>query len=303
MSREVIGDAAPTLQAAAPAAAPVLAPRDPGPQQRPHARRRHLPALAAVTAMLVLVTGWTAYRVTSPPGDPARGVVAAVTGANAAAASTSTTQPLRRALLAITIANPGTETVRVDGYAYTSRSSGAVGLDEPTAHVSPGERVEITVDVSLDCGRAAPLLLPDLVIEESDGGRRQVPAVGAVAALMAICATGPPAGQPVTVTGTRRDGDALVVQITAPSNRRTALRTVRATGVVLEAAGLPLRVDRRGQELRLTPPAACPRAWREDGIPQYLDIEVDTVGPSIAQVRVGKPLATWVLDVVCRDVP
>jgi hypothetical protein len=299
VSREVIGDAPAGLQVA-PAPTPVLVPQA-APQRpaRAAGRRRHLPALAAATAIVVLATGWTAYRVTNPPGDPARGVVAAVTGATSAGVNSA--QPTRRALLAITIANPGTDTVTVDGYAYTTRSSAAVGLDEPRAHVSPGERVELTVDVSLDCARAAPLLLPDLVIEESDGGRREVPAVGAVATLMGICEAGPPAGQPLTVTGTRREGNALVVGIAVPSNRRTTVRAVRATGVVLDAGELPLRVDRLGQELRLTPPATCPKAWVEDGVPQYLDVEIDTEGPSISALRVGKPLAAWVLDVVCRD--
>jgi hypothetical protein len=271
------------------------------PPHPPAARSpRLLPAVAAATAMLVLVTGWTAYRLTSPPGDPARGVVAVVTGVTAAAASS--TQPNRRALLAITVANPGTDIVSVAGYAYTTRSSSAVGLDEPTAHVSPGERMELTVDVALECARAAPLLLPDLVIEESDGGRRQIAVVGAVAALTSICATGPPQGQPLTVTGARRDGTTLVVGIAAPSNRRTVVRAVRATGVVVDAGELPLRVDRRGQELRITPPASCPRPWFEDGVPQYLDVDLDTVGPAMALLEVGEPLATWVLDVVCKDV-
>ena len=297
----MIGDAAPTVQVVAPRPAPVLGP--PLPQPPPvRERSRHLPALAAAVAMLVLVSGWTAYRLTSPPGDPARGVVAAVTGATSAAVSGASTLPTRRALLAITIANPGTDTVTADGYAFTSRSSGAVGLDQPTAHVSPGERVEITVDVAVDCGRAAPLLLPDLVIEESDGGRREVPAVGAVAALMDICESGPSPGRPLTVVGTHRDGDTLVVGVAAPSNRRTVVRSIRATGVVLDAGALPLRVDRRGEELRLTPPPTCPRAWREDGIPQYLDVEIDTEGPSISRLPVGKPLTSWVLDVVCRGV-
>jgi hypothetical protein len=302
VSREVIGDAPAGLQVAAPSPAAASTPRVSAPPQEPAPRgRRFLPAVAAATAMLVLVTGWTAYRLTSPPGDPARGVVAVVTGVTAAAASTA--QPTRRALLSITIANPGTDIVSVAGYAYTSRSSSAVGLDEPNAHVSPGERVELSVDVALECARAAPLLLPDLVIEESDGGRRQIPVVGAVAALTGICAAGPPQGQPLIVTGTRRDGDTLVVRIAAPSNRHTVVRTVRAIGVVVDAGELPLRVDRVGQELRLTPPAGCPRPWRQDGVPHYLDVELDTVGPSIALLEVGKPLATWVLDVVCRDVP
>jgi hypothetical protein len=260
--------------------------------------RRRLPAAATAAALVLVVTGWTAYSATEPPGDPARGVVAAVTGATAA----STDAASRRALITITVANPGKETVTVTGYAYTTRSSAALGVDEPTAHVAPGERVELTVDVALDCARAAPLLLPDLVIEAEDGGRRQVATVGAVAALMSICTNGPDEGHPLTVLGARRDGDDLLVHLASPSNRRTDIRTVRATGQVLDVAPLPTRVDRRGTELRLKPLPTCPSAWREDGIPQNLDVELDAGGPATIVLKVGKPLATWALDVVCREV-
>jgi hypothetical protein len=74
---------------------------------------------------------------------------------------------------------------------------------------------------------------------------------------------------------------------------------VTATGVGLDAAALPLRVDRHPVSLRLRPPSECPSAWREDGIPTRLDVEVDTSGPAMVRLDVGTPLARWALDVVC----
>jgi hypothetical protein len=253
---------------------------------------RYAPALAAG---LLLTGAVVAFAAAKPPDDAARGVVAAVTGASAA----SSPDEARRVLLAIAIANPGTESVRVAGYAPTTKSSAATQFDRPTAHVGAGEMVEITVDVQLRCGSPAPPVLPRLVIAEEDGGRRSVTVVGAVAALTELCAEGPAPGHPLTVTGTRREGADLVVDVAAPSNRRTSIQGVRATGVVLDAAALPLRVDRHPTSLRLRPPPACPNAWREDGIPTRLDVEVDTSGPGSVRLVVGTPLARWALDVVC----
>jgi hypothetical protein len=305
MSREVIGDAPTTgvaessrrlvdvLDASRAALLPTpRVPREPG-DTAPDPRT---PLVAALAAVLLIVAAWAAYAVTDAPTDPARGVVAAVTGASAA----SSPEVVRRVLLSITVANPGREAVSVVGYAPTTRSSAATGLDRPDATVGAGERVELTVDVSLDCTRSAPLLLPDLLIQTQDGRRRAIPAVGSVAALSGLCGEGPEAAHPLSVRGVRRsDRSALVVTLVAPSNRRTEVTAVRAAGVDLDAAALPLRVDRNGAELRILPPGACPGAWEQDGIPTVLELQVESSGPTIVEVTVGKPLVEWALDIAC----
>ena len=304
MSREVIGDApggvapADTQQRFATvlrASRQALLPFPNVTEIKPEARRRTQRPTAALAAGALLTGAVVAFAGTQPPGDPARGVVAAVTGSSAA----SSPDEARRVLLAIAIANPGTETVSVDGYALTTRSSAATQFDRPSAHVGAGETVEITVDVQLRCGAAAPLLLPDLVIAEEDGGRREVSVVGATSAFTNLCADGPIAGHALAVVGTRRDGNDLIVDVSVPGNRRTDIQSVHATGVRLDAGELPLRVDRHPVSLRLRPPPECPSAWLEDGIPSRLDIELDATGPAATRLTVGPPLARWALDVVC----
>jgi hypothetical protein len=251
--------------------------------------------VAAVAAVLVVVAGWTSFARAEPPQDHARGVVAAVTSSTSAVTGTT-----RRALLSITITNPAGESVTVDGYAPTTRSSAATGLDAPRAHIGAGERVDITVDVALECDRAAALLLPDLQVRAEDGGQRTVPVVGVVSTLTDICAAGPDSGRPLTVVSTRRDGSALVLNVAAPSNRRTQVRAIHGAGVQLGARELPLTVDRRGEQIRLLPPPSCPRTWREDGMPSRLEVELDTEGPAVVRLEVGTALIQWALDVVCR---
>jgi hypothetical protein len=301
MSREVIGDA-PTetsrrlvdvLGTSRQALLPQ--PRLPDVLDDEPAPSRRTPILAALAAVLLLAATWATYAATDPPSDPARGVAAALTGSSSA----FSTQTTRRVLLSITVTNPGREPVNVVGYAPTTRSSAAAGLDDPSAYVAAGGKVEVTVDVSLDCARAAPLLLPDLLIQEQDGGRRAIPAVGSVAALTSLCAEGPAAAQPLTVTGVRREEAVLVVAVAAPSNRRTEIRSMTAGGFGTDAAPLPVTVGREGAELRIRPPAECPRPWREDGVPTSLTLEVESAGPSVVHLTVGKPLVQWALDVVC----
>ena len=226
MSREVIGDApggtaadtqrlATVLRASRQALLPAPAATEIKAGDRPRRRGRHAPALAAG---LLLTGADVAFAATQPPDDAARGVVAAVTGASAA----SSPDEARRVLLAIAIANPGTGSVRVAGYAPTTRSSSATQFDRPTAHVGAGEKVEITVDVQLAAApRRAARCSPTLVIAEEDGGRRSVTVVGAVAALTELCAEGPARRPPAHRPGTRREGADLVVDVAAPSNRRT----------------------------------------------------------------------------------
>jgi hypothetical protein len=195
--------------------------------------------------------------------------------------------------------NPGDETVSVVGYAPTTRSSAATAINDPSADVGAGGEAELTLDVSLDCGRAAPLLLPDLLIREQDGGRRAVPAIGSEEALSTLCSQGPVAAHPLSVTGVRRDGSALYVSIAAPSNRKTVITAVSAAGIGLDTGPLPLRVDRLGTDLRILPPGGCPGSWKRDGIPAVLDLEVEGSGPMIVELTLGTPLVQWVLDTSC----
>jgi hypothetical protein len=218
-----------------------------------------------------------------------------VTGATSAASGGAT----RRALLAIGVVNPGRESVRVAGYAPTTRSSAAAGLDRPAATVGAGEKLEITVDVALRCSAPAPLLLPDLLVREEDGSGRAVTVLGATAALTKLCAQGPVADRPLTVTGVRRDGADLLVDVAATSNRRAEIRALQATGVRLDADDLPLVADRHPRTIRLRPPAECPASWLEDGIPTGVDVEIEAAGPALVRLPVGAPMAVWALDVVC----
>jgi hypothetical protein len=302
MSREVIGDAPHGATTDVPERSRVTgvlhasrrALLASAPEVKPRSPQRRRPLAAGVAAAL-LAGAAVGFAAAEPPGDEARGVSATVTGASAASSDDAT----RRALLAIAVVNPGTQNIRVAGYVATARSSAVTGLDRPLAHVSPGEKVEITVDVALRCSAAAPLLVPPLQVEEEDGGRRGVAVVGAVAALTDLCAEGTDDGHPILAGGTRRDGDDLLVEIVAPSNRRTEIRAVRATGVALDAADLPVTVGRQPLLVRLRPPAECPAAWRQDGIPTGLDLEIDAAGPAVVRLPVGAPLAQWALDVVC----
>lgn len=302
MSREVIGDA-PDLAAPEPqrfatalraSRQALLPPGAVTELKPPRLARRHTAALAAA----VLVTSATVtFAASRPPADPARGVVAAVTGATAAVAPAGDAG--HRVLLTIAIANPGSESVRVDGYAPTTRSSAATPVDRPTAHVGASETVEITVDVNLRCTAAAAPSLPRLVLAEEDGGRRAVTAVGAVSAFTDLCAEGPLTGHSLVSTGSHREGTDLLVDVASPAGRRTAIRRIEAAGVQLDAGELPVGVGRRPVTLRLRPPTACPSAWRQDGIPTRLDVEVDTGGPAAVRVVVGPELARWALDVGC----
>jgi hypothetical protein len=219
---------------------------------------------------------------------------------------TGSRQPVR-VQISIAVANLGPDQVRVIGPGPPASGVNMIRTD-PSALVVPGGRQGLlNADVSVRCDLPQPLALPELRIELTNGGRRQL-AVGGSGVLLEACSHAAPEARPLAVATTRVDGEHLVVELTSPTGRRAVVSAVRAGGKGLVASPLPVIVPaaaaRTRSTVRLTAPQSCPTQWQVEGIPGSLAFDLAAAADSgpvtMIQIRLGSVLTSWLLATSCR---
>jgi len=278
------------------------------PPPPPGAGRRALTVALAVAVLAVsALGGWmfgAGRRVVVP--DVAPPVAAIVTTAIAIGGQTEPAE----VRVTLRIINDGPQELWLVGSAPGQAGVSVVALDPRAAQIPPRGSTDVEANTEVDCAKALPLIMPALIIQTPEGQRYRVQ-VPAADALIQACAGGVRSTLPLTATAQATSGKQLRVTVRSPTGRPTRVVRLRAGGVVLAAHPLPFLVADAAQQILIEPPAACPAAWRNGGIPLDLDLDVEVgvnlsgdllaSGPEPATVRtpLGVPLVNWILDTAC----
>lgn len=261
-------------------------------------RSRHYVLGAVLTCAFVAgFVGQGQWRIGARPAS------VAVSAAAVEAVGGAGVRPPVRVVVQVAVTNQGSDAIRVVGAVMKAPSAVPAVIDPRDAKVEPERVGRINLTVLLDCSSAGRLELPTLTIALPDADRRAVPITGA-GRLVEACARSGPTTRPLTGDDPVRDGAQLAFRLSSPTARRIVVTAVRAGGVRLPAAGLPLPVG-PATPLRLSAPKTCPQEWTVAGIPSTLTVDTldtddGTGAPASVPLKVGAPLTDWLLATACR---
>jgi hypothetical protein len=186
-------------------------------------------------------------------------------------------QPVR-VLVSIAVLNEGADPIRVLGTADGGAGVDPISLDPLDLSVDGGQVGRLNATLALDCRAPHTLRLPDVRIARLDAVRHTI-AVGGSGLLLEACARSASRTRPLAITNIRQDGGQLVLDVSSPTGRPARISAVRAGGVPLPAADLPLDVVSPAT-VRLDAPRGCPREWLVGGIPSTVDVDLATPPPT-----------------------
>lgn len=241
--------------------------------------------------------GW--LRIGAPTAPPAvSAIVTDVLG------GTGNQQPAQ-IQASITISNDGSQEVRVSRPTGPSDGVDIRRLDPGVLLVPAHQARQLNTDATLNCARPAPLAVPPLQLELGNGDQREL-RIGGSGALLEACARAGPRARPLAVASESQivDGQ-FTVWLSSPTGRPARVTSIRAGGVPLRGAGLPVEIAERAPgRIRLSAPEACPIPWRVVGLPTSLTVDLAPDSPtgstSALDLPLGPQLAAWLLDTACR---
>jgi hypothetical protein len=265
--------------------------------RRPGGRR----AVALLTAgLLGLLLGWSgdaAWR--SAQADDARLRTAGLSVVVSDAQRTDESALRTSAELTIEVTNLGLVPMAVVGSELTYDAAAVVSIEPPQFTVPVDGSRSALLQVAVGCRSAQPLDLPPLQARAPDGSLLSVVVDGAGQVLTQLCDSGPEVDQVLRAVAIARDGVRLRIALMAPGGRTTEVQSVRAGGVALTGRPLPAMIEGVPRSIWLQPPIDCPETWRQTGLPQDLQIDVDIGTDATVTLPIGYQLASWLLDGPC----
>lgn len=259
-------------------------------------KRGHTALLVGVVCVVGCLGGWTAAGAWAPANPPTPPEAVTATVRDMRLDPDSRPEPAR-ARLVIDVVNASPGAVVVVGHATSFDAASITGLEPRALKIAAGASRAVEVEVAVACSGPAPLRAPALRIRRTDGGIRPVPVTGASQALLAVCAAGSGQQLPLVIDKVSLDGRRLAVVMSVPSGRTTQVQAVRAGGVALAAS--QATIGGGDTTIWLDPPVDCPQAWRSDGVPQQITLDVDVGGPGSLSLQIGPALADWILADSC----
>jgi hypothetical protein len=252
--------------------------------------------MAGLVSVVGCLAGWAAAGAWAPTNATAPPEAITATVRDMRPDPDSRPEPAR-ARLVVDVVNATPGAVAVVGHSTSFDAASITGLEPRSLKIAAGASRSVVLQVAVACSGPAPLRSPALRIRRADGGIRPVPVTGASQALLAVCAAGTAHQLPLVIDKVSLDGRRLALVMTSPSGRTTEVHAVRAGGVALAATQATIA----GGEttIWLDPPVDCPQAWRSEGVPQQVSVDVDVGGPASITLPVGPALADWILADSC----